>query len=77
MLLFVGVLYVLSAIGCAFANGVGLLIAARGIGLTNLVFTFVDLWLTGFLFSEIAARKACGDNAQTHDHNQTNPGPSG
>lgn len=31
-LLFIGVLYVLSAIGCAFANGVGMLIAARVIG---------------------------------------------
>ncbi len=31
-LLFIGVLYVLSAIGCAFANGVGMFIAARLIG---------------------------------------------
>ena len=31
-LLFIGVLYVLSAFGCAFANGVGMFIAARVIG---------------------------------------------
>src|SRR5260370_4224857 len=31
-LLFIGVLYVVSAIGCAFANGVGMFIAARFIG---------------------------------------------
>ena len=31
-LLFIGVLYVLSAIGCGFANGVGMFIAARFIG---------------------------------------------
>lgn len=31
-LLFVGVLYVLSAVGCGFANGVGMFIAARFIG---------------------------------------------
>ena len=31
-LLFIGGLYVLSAIGCAFANGVGMLIIARAIG---------------------------------------------
>ncbi|MFA6563836.1 MAG: sugar porter family MFS transporter [Verrucomicrobiia bacterium] len=31
-LLFIGVLYVLSAVGCAFANGVGMFIAARFIG---------------------------------------------
>jgi SP family arabinose:H+ symporter-like MFS transporter len=31
-LLFIGVLYVLSAIGCGFANGVGMFIAARLIG---------------------------------------------
>jgi sugar porter (SP) family MFS transporter len=31
-LLFIGILYVLSAIGCAFANGVGMFIAARFIG---------------------------------------------
>jgi len=31
-LLFIGVLYVLSAVGCAFANGVGMLIVARVIG---------------------------------------------
>jgi sugar porter (SP) family MFS transporter len=41
-LLFIGVLYVLSAIGCAFANGVGLFIAARligglGIGISTVV----------------------------------------
>ncbi len=31
-LLFIGILYVLSAFGCAFANGVGMFIAARVIG---------------------------------------------
>jgi sugar porter (SP) family MFS transporter len=31
-LLFIGVLYVLSAVGCGFANGVGMFIAARFIG---------------------------------------------
>jgi len=31
-LLFIGVLYILSAVGCAFANGVGMFIAARFIG---------------------------------------------
>src|SRR4249920_2429743 len=31
-LLFIGVLYVLSAIGCGLANGVGMFIAARFIG---------------------------------------------
>ncbi|MEI8044582.1 MAG: sugar porter family MFS transporter [Verrucomicrobiota bacterium] len=31
-LLFIGVLYVLSAVGCGFANGVGMFIAARVIG---------------------------------------------
>ncbi len=31
-LLFIGVLYVLSAVGCAFSNGVGIFIAARIIG---------------------------------------------
>ena len=31
-LLFIGILYVLSAIGCGFANGVGIFIAARFIG---------------------------------------------
>ena len=31
-LLFIGVLYVISAVGCAFANGVGMFIAARMIG---------------------------------------------
>jgi len=31
-LLFIGVLYLLSAVGCAFANGVGMFIAARFIG---------------------------------------------
>jgi MFS transporter, SP family, arabinose:H+ symporter len=31
-LLFIGVLYVLSAVGCAFANGVGMFIVARAIG---------------------------------------------
>ena len=41
-LLFIGVLYVLSAIGCAFANGVGMFIAARligglGIGISTVV----------------------------------------
>jgi MFS family permease len=47
-LLFIGVLYILSAVGCAFANGVSMFIAARvigGIGITNLIFTFVGLWL--------------------------------
>ncbi|MCX7009124.1 MAG: sugar porter family MFS transporter [Kiritimatiellaeota bacterium] len=41
-LLFIGVLYVLSAIGCAFANGVGLFIVSRligglGIGISTVV----------------------------------------
>jgi sugar porter (SP) family MFS transporter len=41
-LLFIGVLYVLSAIGCAFANGVGMFIASRligglGIGISTVV----------------------------------------
>jgi len=41
-LLFIGVLYVISAIGCAFANGVGMFIAARligglGIGISTVV----------------------------------------
>src|SRR5713101_3450984 len=31
-LLFIGVLYVVSAVGCAFANGVGMFIAARFVG---------------------------------------------
>ena len=31
-LLFIGILYVLSALGCGFANGVGMFIAARIIG---------------------------------------------
>ena len=31
-LLFIGILYVLSALGCGFANGVGMFIAARVIG---------------------------------------------
>src|SRR5271165_2385946 len=31
-LLFIGLLYVLSAIGCGFANGVGMFIAARVLG---------------------------------------------